>query len=774
MKIRIKLYMLTVCAVLLVLLVAGTLWRSTREVSNASSENRVAHEIIRDLVDLGGLTSDYLLHESPRAEEQWVRKHGALMDLLGRQPLPNSEDADILGRLRDNAESLAAIFQALVRIRGVEKGNGDGIAMTLKKRYMGQLDTRIQAIVSDAGILSRRSTDRLTEARRRTGMVTIATIAILAGFMVVVCVLFDRGIVTPLRKLQSDAATIGSGNLDHKVDTGIQDEVGALSRAFDEMIERLKVVTVSRDELAREVEVRKRAEEEARLARAYAENASTAKSRFLTNMSHELRTPLNSVIGFANLMLKNRGGHLDDTELMYLQRIAANGKHLLFLINQVMDLAKIEASKVYAEWRMVNLRTLIHDVVGQLEGAAHVKSVPLAAEIPEGIRPLVTDAAKLTQILVNLIGNAIKFTEQGKVTVAVVPVRDDGRVAAIEVRDTGIGIPPDRMGAIFEAFQQAEDGTSRKYGGTGLGLAISRALCDVLGYKIEVESRPGEGSTFRIVIPEAAAGHEALPPERVAEPRIVSVGVRRKVPVALVIDDDPDARVLVSQVVEEAGCRPITVSSGEAGVRMARECHPDVITLDLLMPAMDGWMVLRQLKSDPTVSDIPVIVVSIVAQERRGSVLGAVDVLQKPVSREALLDVLVKVVKAPSRQVLVVDDNEDDLRIMSEHLRDSDYTVRLAGSGRDALQMIEATPPDAVVVDLVMPEVDGYTMIHLLRRNPQFRDLPIVVVTGRDLSPEERQMLQLQAYAVLPKTGNLEQELPRVLDLILRPESVIV
>jgi len=766
--------MLTVCAVLLVLLVAGTLWRSTREVSNASSENRVAHEIIRDLVDLGGLTSDYLLHESPRAEEQWVRKHGALMDLLGRQPLPNSEDADILGRLRDNAESLAAIFQALVRIRGVEKGNGDGIAMTLKKRYMGQLDTRIQAIVSDAGILSRRSTDRLAEARHRTGIVTVATIAILAGFMVVVCVLFDRGIVTPLRKLQSDAATIGSGNLDHKVDTGIQDEVGALSRAFDEMIERLKVVTVSRDELAREVEVRKRAEEEARLARAYAENASTAKSRFLTNMSHELRTPLNSVIGFANLMLKNGGGHLDDTELMYLQRIAANGKHLLFLINQVMDLAKIEASKVYAEWRMVNLRTLIHDVVGQLEGAAHVKSVPLAAEIPEGIRPLVTDAAKLTQILVNLIGNAIKFTEQGKVTVAVVPVRDDGRVAAIEVRDTGIGIPPDRMGAIFEAFQQAEDGTSRKYGGTGLGLAISRALCDVLGYKIEVESRPGEGSTFRIVIPEAAAGHEALPPERVAEPRTVSVGVRRKVPVALVIDDDPDARVLVSQVVEEAGCRPITVSSGEAGVRMARECHPDVITLDLLMPAMDGWMVLRQLKSDPTVSDIPVIVVSIVAQERRGSVLGAVDVLQKPVSREALLDVLVKVVKAPSRQVLVVDDNEDDLRIMSEHLRDSDYTVRLAGSGRDALQMIEATPPDAVVVDLVMPEVDGYTMIHLLRRNPQFRDLPIVVVTGRDLSPEERQMLQLQAYAVLPKTGNLEQELPRVLDLILRPESVIV
>lgn len=773
MRIRIKLYILTACAVLLVLLVALTLWRSTRDVNNATREDRMAHEIVRNLVDLGGLTSDYLLHESTRAQTQWVRKHCALMNLVNASTFLNPEDAEILRRLRGNAQELALIFQGLVRIRSVETESNGGISLALKQRYMGQLDTRTQAIVSDAGILSQRSAGRVAEARRRTGLVTIAAIAILAGFMVIVCVLFDRGIVGPLLRLQSSTATIGSGDLDHKVDTGVQDEVGALSRAFDEMTDRLKVVTVSRDDLAREVEVRKRAEEAARLARAYAENASTAKSRFLTNMSHELRTPLNSVIGFANLLLKNRGGHLDDTELMYLQRVAANGKHLLFLINQVLDLAKIEASKVYAEWHMVDLRVLVRDVAGQLEGAAHVKNIKLSSEIPEGIRPLVTDPAKLTQVLVNLIGNAIKFTERGQVTVAVVPSREGGVVGAIEVRDTGIGIPADRMEAIFEAFQQAEDGTSRKYGGTGLGLAISRALCDVLGYTIEVESHQGEGSVFRIVIPEATVKHEVSPAEPMAAPRPSSVsGVRRQVPVVLVIDDDPDARVLLSQVVEEAGCRPITVSSGEAGLRMARECHPDVITLDLLMPAMDGWMVLRQLKSDPTVSDIPVIVVSIVAQERRGSVLGAVGVLQKPVSREALLEVLVKIVKAPSRQVLVVDDNDDDRRIMSEHLRESDYAVRLAGGGREALQMIETSPPDAVVVDLVMPEVDGYTLIHLLRRNPRFRDLPVVVVTGRDLSVEERQMLQLQAYAVLPKTGEIEKELPRVLDILLKPATI--
>lgn len=765
MRIRIKLYILTVCSVLLVLLVAGTLWRSTRVVNSATRENGVAHEIVRHLVDLGGLTGDYLLHESVRAQTQWVRKHAALMGLVREAVFLDPADIEILSRLRLNVEQLNSIFEELVRTRGVEAAANGGAALALKQRYIGQLDTRTQAIVSDAGVLSKRSAGRVAEARRDAGVVTIVAIAILAGFMVVVCVLFDRGIVGPLLRLQSSTATIGSGNLNHKVDTGVQDEVGALSRAFDEMTERLKGVTVSRDELAREVEVRKRAEEEARLAREYAENASLAKSRFLTNMSHELRTPLNSVIGFANLLLKNKAGHLNDTEQMYVQRVLANGKHLLFLINQVLDLAKIEASKVYAEWASVDVRSLVRNVVGQLEGAAHAKSVKLAVETPGGIGSIVTDAGKLTQVLVNLIGNAIKFTEGGLVTVALIPTEDGRRVGAIEVRDTGIGIPPDRLEVIFEAFQQAEDGTSRRYGGTGLGLAISRALCDVLGYRIEVESRVGEGSTFRVIIPEAAQARE-FPPMKAAAQRKPVVAERRQVPVALVIDDDPDARVLLSQIVEEAGYRPITVSTGEAGVRMAQECRPDVITLDLLMPSMDGWMVLRQLKSDPAASDIPVIVVSIVAQERRGTVLGALDVLQKPVSRSDLLEVLGRIVKAPSRQVLVVDDNSDDRQIMVEHLRDSDYEVRMAAGGREALQMIEASPPDAVVVDLVMPEVDGYTLIHLLRRNPRFLELPIVVVTGRDLSVEERRMLQLQAFAVLPKTGNIEQELPQVLDTL--------
>ncbi len=770
MRIRIKLYILSIFSVLLLLLVAATIWKTTQDMDRATQEESRSQEIIRQLVDLGGLTGDYLLHESQRAQMQWERKHGVLMHLVGSAAVIHPEDREILDGIRGNARGMAVAFLGLTGLRGVGVGNGDEVSLALKQRYMGQLDTRTKAIVADAGLLSARSSGRVAAARRRAGLITTAAIALLAGFMVIVCILFDRGVVLPLRRLQSATATIGAGHLDYKVDTGVEDEVGGLSRAFDEMTGRLKEVTVSRDELAREVEVRKRAEEEARLAKAYAENASTAKSRFLTNMSHELRTPLNSVIGFASLLLKNKEDHLDDTEQMYLQRILANGKHLLFLINQVLDLAKIEACKVYAEWRLVELRPLIEAVVGQLDGQAREKGISVVSEVPPGAWPLATDPGKVTQVLVNLVGNAIKFTEKGQVTVSLVPVKDGSRAGAIEVRDTGIGIQPDRHEIIFEAFQQAEDGTSRKYGGTGLGLAISRALCDVLGYRIEVESEPGQGSTFRVVIPEEAVHHPGGGETGTSEREVSLVPKeRRGVPMVLVIDDDPDGRVLIGQVVESAGYRVVTVSSGQDGLRMARECHPDVITLDLLMPEMDGWMVLRQLKSDPALRDIPVVVVSIVAQEQKGAVLGAVDVLQKPVSREALLAVLARIVRASAGQILVVDDNEDDRRLLAESLRDSRFSVRIASSAREALRMIELSPPDAVVVDLVMPEVDGYTMIHLLRRNPHFRDLPVVVVTGREISLEERRMIQLQACAVLAKTGDIERELPDVLGMALNP-----
>lgn len=777
MRIRVKLYIMTACSVLLVLLVAGTLEVSTREVNAASAENRAAHDIMRTLFELSGQTGDYLLHGNERAQVQWMRKHRSLVRLADEAVMSCKGNKVILRQILSDCGDLAAAFEGVVHAQKMMTEANSEAAVVLKQRYIGQLNTRIQMIVSQATDLDRRSSARVTDVRQQSRAVFVVVVVILAGFMVVVSVLFDRSVVRPMRQLQMGTTIIGSGDLNHKVATGAKDEIGALSRSFDEMTERLKGVTVSRDELAREVVDRKRAEDAARRARRAAEAANQAKSQFLTNMSHELRTPLNSVIGFANVLGKNKSGHLDATEMLYLQRIVANGKHLLFLINQILDLAKIEVRKVQVEWKIVDLRVLVQQVIGQLEVSAQAKSIRLVTDVPAATPTMITDPVKLTQVLINLIGNAIKFTESGEVRVVVVLTPSGDRPCRIEVHDTGIGIAQDRMATIFEAFHQAENGIARKYGGTGLGLTISRALCELMGYRIDVVSQLGKGSTFSIVIPQKAGdlalpGVVEAPDESGRELVVTSRGYGGKGKLVLVIDDESDARILLSNLVEEAGCRVMSAGSGEAGLRMAREFHPDAITLDLLMPTMSGWSVLRELESDPELRDIPVVVVSVVLQEHRGMVLGAVDVLQKPVTREALIAVLKRIVHPPGRDVLVVDDNEDDRRLMSLNLEGSDYSVRVASSGQEALQMMEVALPDALVVDLIMPGMDGSTLIHRLKADDRYRKVPVVIVTGRDLTDDEKRALRMNAYEILPKSGNLETELPRTLARILSLESL--
>jgi signal transduction histidine kinase/DNA-binding response OmpR family regulator len=772
MRIRIKLYIMTACSVLMLLLVAGTLEVSTREVNAAMAENGAAHDIMRTLFELSGQTSDYLLHGNERAKIQWTRKHSSLMRLANEAATSCRENRAIRRQILSDCGDLATAFEGVVHSQKMITEANSEAAVVLKQRYIGQLNTRIQMIVSQATDLDRRSSARVADVRRQARTIFVVVAIILAGFMVVVSVLFDRSVVRPMRQLQMGTTIIGSGNLNHKVATGSKDEIGALSRAFDEMTERLKGVTVSRDELAREVIERKRAEDAARWARRSAEAANQAKSQFLTNMSHELRTPLNSVIGFSNVLGKNKSGHLDGAEMLYVQRIVANGKHLLFLINQILDLAKIEVRKVQVEWKIVDLRVLVQQVIGQLEVSAQAKSIRLVTDVPAATPTMFTDPVKLTQVLINLIGNAIKFTESGEVRVVVVLSPSGDRPCRIEVHDTGIGIAPERLAVIFEAFQQAESGIARKYGGTGLGLTISRALCELMGYRIEVASEPGKGSIFSIVIPQkvgepVSPGVGDMPSGPVRERVLKAGGDGGKGKLVLVIDDESDARILLSNLVEEAGCRVMVASSGETGLRMAREFHPDAITLDLLMPTMNGWSFLRELDSDPELRDIPVVVVSVVLQEHCGMVLGAVDVLQKPVTREALIAVLKRIVHPPGRDVLVVDDNEDDRRLMSLNLEGSDYSVRMASSGQEALQMMAVALPDALVVDLIMPGMDGSTLIHRIRADDRYRHLPIVIVTGRDLTADERRMLRLQAYEVLSKSGNLEAELPRTLARIL-------
>ena len=565
-------------------------------------------------------------------------------------------------------------------------------------------------------------------------------------------------------------------------------EVGGQERSYEFFFNPIQDGggTVGVAVFGRDVTRRRHAEAALFMAKEEAEAANRAKSQFLASMSHELRTPLNSVIGFANILLKNKAGTLQDKELGFLDRILANGRHLLGLINEVLDLAKIESGKMEADLTEVDLSALVTETVMQLDGQVQERNIKLQAVTPEVVEVIETDEGKLKQVIINLVGNAIKFTQEGEVTLRLV-TDEKSQPIAIEVSDTGIGIPEERLKAIFEAFQQADSSTSRRFGGTGLGLTISRSICLLLGYDLVVESEEGVGSTFRIVLaqPTADRPEDALPAGNVEDPdsRPPKVGGEvatlfgqlEKTYRVLVIDDEPDSRLLLAHYLSEFGCEVLTAGSARDGLALAREARPDLVTLDLQMPGMGGWEALRIIKDDPDLNEIPVVVISIVANEQRGELLGAVDLMNKPVERDDLLKVLSRnVVDPEQRRILVVDDEDDVRRVLDEELTEAGYQVFEARNGWEALEQIEVVNPGAVLLDLNMPVMDGLSFLQKLREQPEYLDLPVIVVTAKDLTPEEKDVIRASSCGLLEKGDVLESKLHEILHGLLEGSRVHV
>ena len=540
--------------------------------------------------------------------------------------------------------------------------------------------------------------------------------------------------------------------------------------------------------------------------------ASRLKSAFLANMSHELRTPLNAIIGFSELLLDEpeEDGYDRESRQTYLQTVHDSGQHLLALINDILDLSKIEAGKMELRPETVHVAEVVTRTLATVAPLAARKQLVVTSDL-DGSGDVVADEGKVKQVLYNLLSNAIKFTpEGGKIGVS---ARRAASALELTVTDTGIGISKEDQERIFREFQQLDSGPARKEGGTGLGLALSRRLVELHGGRLWVESGDGQpGSRFHFTLP-LRGGAEVLPEEMpvdvlegaleqesaVEAPAALPLpidpaatnGDVAHAPLVLAVEDDASAARILSFYLARGGFRTHVIADGAQAIETARVLRPAAITLDVLLPNVDGWDVLTALKQDPATRDIPVVVISIVDDEERAYALGAVDYFVKPVDRHALMDSLRRLMPSarvhdaagaegqnghaatrPAR-VLMVDDDPAALELHAAALAPAGYEVMRAGGGAEGIDLARRHRPDVVVLDLMMPEVSGFDVLAALRADPQLRRIPVLVVTAKDLTPDDKELLNGRVAAIFAKHGGAGVDLLSWLSDLPQPKEMV-
>jgi|GEM_PF-2759251 len=537
--------------------------------------------------------------------------------------------------------------------------------------------------------------------------------------------------VNPLKVKESFAARELQA-LAHTFNQMAQQQSGAYQTLEEKVSQRTSELQAANQELAR---------------------ANKLKSEFLANVSHELRTPLSAIIGFSQILLDGIDGPVNEEQHQDIVQVNTSGQSLLGLINQILDLSKIEAGKMELSLERVELPSLINSVLDSISPLAQEKGLRIQTQFAPGLPAVEGDAGRLKQILINLLSNAVKFTERGHIEVVAQP---SGRTVRISVKDTGIGISAEAQKLIFEEFVQGDGSSTRRHGGTGLGLSIVRKLVEMHGGAITLVSEPGLGSTFTFTVPGWAAGQGTVTPLQRRPLHRPHQGLPGSA--ILVVDDDPSVRQLIARHLEQEGWKTVQASNATDALQLARESHPMLITLDIMMPDASGWWVLEKLKEDPQTAGIPVLVVTIVEDQRLVFALGASDYLGKPYDRGELIAKIHRLLpELDGKRVLVVDDDPDARTMLAKILNEEGADVVGAASGDEAMAMIAQSPPDLVLLDLMMPGMSGFEMVARLRAQPAGIGIPVMIVSAKELTAEDVLTLDGHIQRFVSK-GSIEPE----------------
>jgi signal transduction histidine kinase/DNA-binding response OmpR family regulator len=716
--------------------------------------------------------------DEPRPERYW----GIYWDSVaatGEKPRPDAEPVALqtlmrrlsfteeeFGKLResqDNSDALVALEdRAMAAVKGLYadaeghytvRGQSDlALARELLHgsayhRAKADIMAPIDEFIAMVETRTAREIDTLRERSSTLVRTALVLMGLAVALLAVAFVLLLRRVAHPVAELATVAARAEGGDYSGRVAVRTTDEIGQLARAVNQMS-----IAIESD-----IEARERSAAELAQAREAADAANQAKSAFLANMSHELRTPMNAIIGYSEMLIEDAEDEGNEEVAGDLKKIHSAGNHLLALINDVLDLSKIEAGKMDLFLETFEIPRMIEDVVATVDALVKKNDNRLRLELDDTLGEARADVTKVRQALFNLLSNAAKFTRGDEIALVVQGERDGGvEWLRMSVSDSGIGIPPEKLDHVFEEFSQADESTSRNYGGTGLGLPISKRFCQMMGGDITVESRVGEGSIFTIRIP-ARVEVDSEAAEVEDAPRAVTPEPAEERTV-LVIDDDPNALDILGRTLQGAGVRVVTASDGREALRLARTLRPAAITLDVMMPDMDGWEVLSELKADAATCDIPVIMVTMTDDRALGYALGATEFLTKPVQRSQLVQLLDRYAPEDSeRHALVVDDRAENREMLRRALEIEGWRVSEAGNGRTALDALAVGEPSLILLDLMMPVMDGFEFVLEMRKRDASRAIPIVVVTAKDITDEDRRRLSGGVVGLIEK-GGLDRE----------------